>query len=73
MSRDRLLASSQPNSKSGNRSAWSLGEVRRLRELAEHGLAPNRIARELGRSEFAVRNKAGMHGISFQRYRASRT
>lgn len=68
MSRTNLLARSQPVSKNFNRGAWSVSEVRRLRELAEQGFAPHLIAIALRRSEFAIRNKAGMHGISFQRH-----
>ena len=44
--------------------SWTPGEVRRLRELAMEGLPPSVIARRLGRTESAIRNKAGMQGIS---------
>lgn len=43
---------------------WSSDELRRLRELAEQGVPLNKIAACLHRSESAVRNKAGMQGIS---------
>jgi hypothetical protein len=39
-------------------------EIRQLRELAQQGIALASIAAALRRSESAVRNKAGMHGIS---------
>lgn len=45
---------------------WSTEDVRRLRELAATGLAPETIAAALRRTESAVRNKAGMHGISLR-------
>jgi hypothetical protein len=47
--------------------AWAAADVRRLRELAEQGVSPSEAARLLGRTESAIRNKAGLHGISFQR------
>lgn len=45
---------------------WSSEDLRRLRELAETGTAPDRIAVTLRRTESAVRNKAGLHGISLR-------
>lgn len=45
-------------------SVWSREEICRLRELAENGTPLRLIARILRRTESAVRNKAGMHGIS---------
>ena len=45
---------------------WSIEEVRRLRQLAEQGKAVVAIAAKLRRTPSAVRNKAGMHGISLQ-------
>ena len=48
-------------------SSWSVADIRLLRELAQQGLPPSSIARALGRTQSAVRNKAGMHGISLQR------
>lgn len=47
--------------------AWAAEDVRRLRELAEQGISPGQAAKLLRRSESAVRNKACLHGISFQR------
>ena len=49
------------------RNAWAAADVRRLRELAGQGISPGQAAKLLRRSESAVRNKAGLHGISFQR------
>jgi hypothetical protein len=47
--------------------AWAAADVRRLRELAGQGISPGEAAKLLRRSESAVRNKACLHGISFQR------
>lgn len=47
--------------------AWTTADVRRLRELAAQGISPGEVARLLRRSESAIRNKACLHGISFQR------
>jgi hypothetical protein len=47
--------------------AWATADVQRLRELAGQGISPGQAAKLLRRSESAVRNKAGLHGISFQR------
>jgi len=49
------------------RNVWAMADVRRLRELAEQGMSPSQVAKVLRRSESAVRNKASLHGISFQR------
>lgn len=46
---------------------WSIEEVRTLRYLVGQGLPLEEIAIALGRSEFAVRNKAFIHGISLRR------
>lgn len=46
--------------------AWSREDVSRLRELAESGAPVSLISTALRRSESAIRNKAGMHGISLQ-------
>lgn len=46
--------------------AWTLADIRLLRELAQQGLTLGSIARRLRRSESAVRNKATMHGVSVQ-------
>lgn len=46
------------------RNPWTLDAVRRLRELAALGASVSDIASALGRSESAIRNKAGLHGIS---------
>jgi len=47
-------------------SAWATEDIQRLRVLASEGMALIEIARELRRTVSAVRNKAGMHGISVQ-------
>jgi hypothetical protein len=46
------------------RRTWSAEEVRQLRELAEQGVSVRIIAARLRKTESAIRNKAGMHGIS---------
>ncbi len=46
------------------RNAWTADAVRRLRELAALGTTVGEIASALERSESAIRNKAGLHGIS---------
>lgn len=48
---------------------WSAEEIRTLRYLVAQELPLEEIAIALGRSEFAVRNKAGAHGISLRRTR----
>jgi hypothetical protein len=40
--------------------------LQQLRALAQDGVPLNRIADTLRRSECAVRNKAGIHGISLK-------
>jgi hypothetical protein len=60
-----------PNSRSRPRppsmSAWDIEEIRTLRLLAGQGMSPQSIGVVLGRTEFAVRNKAMIHGISLRR------
>jgi hypothetical protein len=46
------------------RKTWSAEDVRQLRELAEQGVSVRIIAARLRKTESAIRNKAGMHGIS---------
>ena len=48
------------------RSDWSTEDLGRLRELAATGMPLNAIAAALRRTASAVRNKAGMHGISLR-------
>jgi hypothetical protein len=43
---------------------WSSTEIRALRELADAGMPMQFIALKLNRTVSAVRNKAGIHGIS---------
>lgn len=45
---------------------WNSEDVRQLRQLAEQGVAPAVIAARLRRTESAIRNKAGQHGISLR-------
>jgi len=45
---------------------WSSAQIRLLRDLALQGFTVSAIAVHLGRSESAIRNKAGMHGISLR-------
>jgi hypothetical protein len=47
--------------------AWDIEEIRTLRLLAGQGMSPQSIGVVLGRTEFAVRNKAMIHGISLRR------
>ena len=46
---------------------WTMDDIGRLRRLAEEGLPVASIALALRRSEFSIRNKAGIHGISLKR------
>lgn len=48
------------------RNDWSMEDLRRLRELASSGTPVNVIATALRRTPSAVRNKAGMQGISLR-------
>lgn len=45
---------------------WTNREIRLLRELALRGDSICAIAEQLRRSESAIRNKAGLHGISLR-------
>jgi hypothetical protein len=45
---------------------WSSLELRQLRELADAGIGAEIIAARLKRTVSAVRNKAGMHGVSLK-------
>lgn len=44
--------------------SWSKDELQQLRTLAQTGASIDAIAKTLKRTASAVRNKAGMHGIS---------
>jgi len=46
------------------RAGWTIEDVRLLRTLAMQGVPVEAIAAALGRTTSAIRNKAGMHGIS---------
>jgi hypothetical protein len=52
--------------------SWATEDIRALKTLAQTGLSIGAIAAALHRSESAIRNKAGMHGISLQRTRGVR-
>jgi hypothetical protein len=52
------------------RNAWTSDALRRLRELAALGVSVSDIASALGRSESAIRNKAGLQGISLNGVRS---
>lgn len=45
---------------------WTAEEHERLKVLAEAGRRPDEIARELNRSESAVRVRAWQHGIALR-------
>lgn len=64
--RDREVGASLTFQRRANRNEWSSDELRRLRELAATGAAPGTIAATLRRTESAIRNKAGLHGISLR-------
>ena len=55
----RLRTSPQTN-------LWSREALRELRKLAELGLPVELIAAKLGRTPSAIRNKAGLQGISLK-------
>ena len=48
---------------------WTPAEERRLAHLAESGVGPLAIARELDRSENSIRNKAKQLGIALPVYK----
>lgn len=54
------------SSRRARRNEWSSADVRQLRELAATGTPLAAIAAALCRTKSAVRNKAGMHGISLR-------
>ena len=51
---------------------WTAEEHERLKALAEAGRRPDEIARELNRSEAAVRIRAWQHGIELRLVTAKR-
>jgi hypothetical protein len=53
-------------SRRSRRNEWSNEDLHRLRDLAATGTPLNAIAAALRRTASAVRNKAGMHGISLR-------
>ncbi len=61
---DYLSLPSRRRFRSRPANTWSREELGRLRELAASGTPVPLISHALRRTESAVRNKAGMHGIS---------
>ncbi|HEU4484449.1 MAG TPA: hypothetical protein VFR96_03095 [Povalibacter sp.] len=59
----RSGAISLPAFRVARANGWSTAEIRQLRQLAAAGATVGEIAAQLRRSESAIRNKAGMHGI----------
>ena len=53
-------------SRRNRRNEWSSDELRRLRELAGSGTPVEMIAADLRRTTSAIKNKAGMQGISLR-------
>ena len=51
--------------------SWSREEIRQLRELADAGVPAHVIAARLRRTVSAIKNKAGIHGISVRNVGAS--
>jgi hypothetical protein len=62
-----------PRTNAAYANRWSSADIRLLRDMAQQGVPLRVIARSLGRSESALRNKAAMHGISLQRKGAAVT
>ncbi|MCK1358926.1 hypothetical protein IVB28_08850 [Bradyrhizobium sp. 199] len=52
---------------------WTADEHERLKAMAEAGRRPDEIARELNRSEAAVRVRAWQHGIALRTVTAKRS
>jgi len=51
---------------------WSTDDLQKLRSLAQQGMSIDDISRLLKRSTSAIRNKAGMQGISLSKHTAAR-
>lgn len=51
--------------------SWSREEIRQLRALADAGVPAHIIAARLRRTVSAIKNKAGIHGISVRNVGAS--
>ena len=47
-------------------SSWTAERIQMLRRLAQEGRSAKEIAVVMKRTESAIRNKAGMHGISLK-------
>jgi len=52
---------------------WSSAELKQLRELTDAGMSIEIIASRLKRTVSAVRNKAGMHGLSLAAARSEQS
>ena len=51
--------------RTNHRVLWTPEAVETMRQLARDGRSPREIARQLGRTEEAIRNRAAREGISF--------
>ncbi len=67
MSRSDAFIRSTARRQSASNHAWSSADIRLLRELAGQNVPVEMIAATLRRSPSAIKNKAGMHGISLRR------
>lgn len=67
MATDRSFVPSLSKRQATKAGLWSREELSRLRELAENGASVRLISITLRRTESAVKNKAGMQGISLGR------
>jgi len=63
LSPSRFPTMSTPFSLPAVKRTWSTDDICALRELSQQGLPVAIIARRLGRTESAIRNKAAMHGV----------
>jgi hypothetical protein len=61
------LSSGRTRKRRRSMNVWAIEEIRALRSLAAQGVPADGIALALGRTEFAIRNKAVIHGISLRR------
>ena len=53
--------------------SWSPGDMQRLQDLVEARTPLHQMARILGRTESAIRNKAAMHGIALRGLSSARS
>jgi hypothetical protein len=66
MQTDRSFIPSLSKRRTRATGLWSREDLSRLRELAHNGASLHFISMTLRRTESAIKNKAGMHGISLQ-------